>query len=58
MGRPREIAAVVAFLASDASRFSVGAEPFADGGTAQVERSSDDEEGADAGTSRPVPRSE
>jgi NAD(P)-dependent dehydrogenase (short-subunit alcohol dehydrogenase family) len=36
MGRPEEVAALAAFLASGESSFSTGAEFFADGGQAQV----------------------
>jgi NAD(P)-dependent dehydrogenase (short-subunit alcohol dehydrogenase family) len=36
MGKPREIAAVALFLASDESSFITGIELFVDGGTAQV----------------------
>lgn len=36
LGRPEEIAEVVAFLASDASSFITGAELYADGGASQI----------------------
>ncbi|QNN24473.1 SDR family oxidoreductase [Planctomycetales bacterium ZRK34] len=36
LGKPEEIAAVAAFLASDDSTFMTGSEVFADGGLAQV----------------------
>lgn len=36
MGRPEELAAIAAFLASDESAFITGTEIFADGGSAQV----------------------
>jgi NAD(P)-dependent dehydrogenase (short-subunit alcohol dehydrogenase family) len=36
VGQPEEIAAVVVFLASDASSFMTGTEVFADGGAEQI----------------------
>jgi len=54
----RNVMATAALLHFGTNAAAHLVELFGDGRAAQVERPSDDEEGADAGTSRPVPCSE